>query len=64
MRVAQPMLTAVERPFAEAVLQDVRDRNLGILPPNFRVASLKWVTWSLSSIGGKGASRLPMGRCS
>ncbi len=62
-------LAGLSPAFAEAVLQDVRDRHLGILPPNLRVESLKRSTWAMCNSGGvpvsgPGPSRPIVGACS
>lgn len=38
--------------WAEAVLHDVRDRNSGILPPNFQIESIRKTTWAACDSGG------------
>jgi hypothetical protein len=54
--------------FAQAVLQDVSDRHLSTLPPNFRVESIKPTTWAMCDSGGvpvsgPGPSRPIVGAC-
>jgi hypothetical protein len=53
---------------AKAVLKDVIDRNLGTLPPNLRVESIKPTTWAMCDSGGvpvsgPGPSRPIVGAC-
>jgi hypothetical protein len=54
--------------FAEAVLNDVRDRHLGTLPPNLRVERIQRSTWTMCNSGGvpvsgPGPSRPIVGAC-
>ncbi len=61
-------LAGLDPIFAEAVLHDVSDRHLGMIPPNLKVESIKPVTWAMCDSGGvpapgPGPSRPVMGAC-
>jgi hypothetical protein len=61
-------LAGLSPAFAEAVLQEVRDRHLGTLPPNLRVERIKRTTWTMCNSGGvpvsgPGPSRPIVGAC-
>jgi hypothetical protein len=61
-------LQGLDRNFAEAVLQDVGDRYLHALPPNFQVEQIQKTTWAICASDGMpapgpGPSRPMMGAC-
>jgi hypothetical protein len=46
-------LAGLDPIFAEAVLHDVRDRHLGVLPPNLTIESIKQTPWTTDNGAGR-----------